>query len=146
MQHNSWSPCPSGSGSLAQQGNSSDLCILSPATRRSYAQKVGEFSAFWQAAGLPEVWPVPVDHLLHFLMDLKDSDRAVSTLSGFMLVIAFVSKAVGCTEYTQDFRVRKLLEGLVCMAPPLPGHRRPVTPDMPNWFLQVFSTPGQLTR
>lgn len=120
--------------------NQAILASLAPSTRRSYAQKVGELSAFRQAAGLPEAWPIPVDHLLQFLLELKEAGRAASSLPGYMSAIAFVSKAAGCTEFTQDFRVRKMLEGMARMTPPLPDHRKPITPDMLKGLHQAFAT------
>ncbi|XP_066478826.1 integrase/recombinase xerD homolog [Tiliqua scincoides] len=113
---------------------------LAPSTQRGYSRKVTEFAEFRQAAGLPIQWPAPVEHLLFFLLHLQRSGRAVSSLPGFMSAIAFVSKAGGYPDFTQDFRVRRMLEGFARKTPPVRDQRRPITPELLGGIAGTFST------
>ncbi|XP_053164890.1 uncharacterized protein LOC128350491 [Hemicordylus capensis] len=44
---------------------------LAPSTRVSYRAKVGAFAAFRRREGLVEAWPVPVEHVMQFLVSLS---------------------------------------------------------------------------
>ncbi|XP_066486991.1 vomeronasal type-2 receptor 26-like [Tiliqua scincoides] len=108
---------------------------LEPSTQRGYSRNITEFDDFRLAASLPSLWPAPVEHLLLFLLHLQRSGRAVSSLPGFMSAIAFVSKAGGYPDFTQDFRVRRMLEGFARKTPPVRDHRRPIMPELLRGYM-----------
>lgn len=113
---------------------------LAPSTQRGYSRKVTEFADFRLTAGLPSLWPATVERLLLFLLHLQRSGRAVSSLPGFMSATAFVSKSGGYPDFTQDFRVRRMLEGFAKRTPPVRDHRRPITPELLRGIAGTFTT------
>ncbi|XP_066485829.1 vomeronasal type-2 receptor 26-like [Tiliqua scincoides] len=65
-----------------------------------------------------------------------------------MSAIAFVSKSGGYPDFTQDFRVRRMLEGFAKRTPPVRDHRRPITPELlrgiAGTFTNLCSSPYEL--
>ncbi|XP_066484678.1 uncharacterized protein [Tiliqua scincoides] len=118
---------------------------LAPSTRHSYQSKAREFEAFRAALALPQVWPIPPEHLMRFLLYLHSINVACRSLSVYLAALAFCAKASGFADATADFRVRKLVEGLKRICPPMPDRRKPITPGilvrLINRFEVLCSTP-----
>ncbi|XP_053154958.1 uncharacterized protein LOC128346089 [Hemicordylus capensis] len=103
---------------------------LAPSTRASYTTKLEAFSLFRRAAGLDEVWPVPVGHLQQFLVTLHRAGCAVSTLGGYLAALAFEAQTKGVADYSSDPCMRRMLEGWARGDTGSGDSRRPFTLDM----------------
>ncbi|XP_053107511.1 uncharacterized protein LOC128325774 isoform X1 [Hemicordylus capensis] len=103
---------------------------LAPSTRVSYRAKVGAFSTFRRQEGLVEAWPVPVEHVMQFLVSLFRAGKAVSTMGGYVSALAFEAQVQGVQDTTGDPRVKRMLEGWARQQPRGPDKRRPLTLDV----------------
>lgn len=118
-------------------------------SRVSYEHKIHEFSRFRLCSHLPEVWPVPVEQLMRFILDLHDRGLAANFLPVYLAAITFQSKVWGYTDRSGDFRVRRIIEGLRRGSPPIPDRWRPVTirilSQLQQRFITVCSSPFEAT-
>ena len=85
---------------------------LAPRTRRGYSAVSKEFHKFRESVGLDQIWPVPVDHLQQFIISLHRQGLAPGTIQGRLSALAFQAKARGFPNFSSDFRIRKMIEGL----------------------------------
>ncbi|XP_061485485.1 uncharacterized protein LOC133385914 [Rhineura floridana] len=114
--------------------------VLAPSTQRAYQRSFGKFQAFRAGSALPLAWPIPLSHLLQFMLYLKGQNISVSTIAGHLSALAFISKARGMQDHSVDFRVRKVLEGWSHSAPRATDRRRPITPNVLLQILPLFSS------
>ncbi|XP_053150380.1 uncharacterized protein LOC128344384 [Hemicordylus capensis] len=103
---------------------------LAPSTRTSYASRIAAFACFRRKGGLEEFLPVPVVHLLQFLVQLRGLGRAMSTLGGSVLALSFAAQAQGVGDCTGEPRVKRMLEGWSRGLPPAKDRRQPFTLDL----------------
>lgn len=76
-----------------------------------YSRAVTEFWAFRKRAGLSDVWPIPMEHIIQFYIVLKGKDLAKGSIAGKLAGLPHHSKAWGFSVPTGDFCVWKMLEG-----------------------------------
>lgn len=103
---------------------------IAPNTKRAYDRAVTQFEAFRHKVGYRNLWPVPVDHLLHFCVASKGKGLAISSIRGMLSAVAHASKAKGVAEYTGDFQIRKTLEGWSREVGVRVDHRQPISPEI----------------
>ncbi|XP_061464864.1 integrase/recombinase xerD homolog [Rhineura floridana] len=111
---------------------------LAPSTQKAYEHSFAKFQRFRTISELPMAWPIPVSHLLQFMIYLKGHNNSVSTIAGQLSALAFISKVRGLPDHSVDFRVRKVLEGWSHSAPRPTDRRRPITPDVLLQILAMF--------
>lgn len=116
------------------------LGSLAPATRTSYDGKVGEFLSFCKAQRLQVSWPLPVDHILQFMLFLHDEGLNPRSIAVYLAALAFVAGFKGVPDSTQNFHVRRMLEGMRRARPPSPDKRRPITTTILHGLIQRFKT------
>uniref|UniRef100_A0ABM5GF58 Uncharacterized protein isoform X1 n=1 Tax=Pogona vitticeps TaxID=103695 RepID=A0ABM5GF58_9SAUR len=105
----------SSSGGLVNWREDAERVInmaLAPRTRRGYSAVSKEFHKFRESVGLDQIWPVPVDHLQQFIISLHRQGLAPGTIQGRLSALAFQAKARGFPDFSSDFRIRKMIEGL----------------------------------
>lgn len=69
------------------------------------------FEFFWEEVGLKAAWTVATEHLLRFMLYLKDSGFQARSVAVYLSAISFVSGTAGVVDKTSEFRVQKMLEG-----------------------------------
>lgn len=84
---------------------------LAHSTRKNYTKSGHQFNSFRWQSGLCESWPILVPQLMQFCVYLKDKGLSVGSIWGKLAVLAFASKAAGVPKATDDFQLRKMLEG-----------------------------------
>lgn len=100
---------------------------LALSSRASYSSKIMEFYKFRESMQLGEVWPIPVEHIMQFLLYLKDKCMAVKSMSVFLAALSFQSKCLGYPDGTADFRVQRMVEGFRRELPAILDIQWPVT-------------------
>lgn len=103
---------------------------LADATRVSYARKIQEFLVFRRQQRLEDAWPLPVAHLMRFVIALRDTDLSARSIAVYLAALSFQARALGWEDNTADFRVRRMLEGLKQSCPRPSDAHRPVSPAM----------------
>lgn len=103
---------------------------IPPGSRKTYEKSVRLFEQFKKSGGYCLVWPIPVEHLLHYNVALREQRLGVKSIRGCFATLAFASKAMGYLVDTNDFRVRKMLEGWAREVGPKPDEHQPISPDI----------------
>lgn len=111
---------------------------LAPKTRGLYCRACKEFIQFFHSEGIHPPWPVQVDHVLRFVVHLQDKGLAAGSIQGKLAGLAFFLKAWGSADPTQDFRVRKLIEGWAKGRKKQPDERTPISPAMLSKLASVW--------
>lgn len=75
------------------------------------AERAKIFLQFFWSVGMAPPWPVEVDRIVQFVVNLQDKGLAAGSIRSKLASLAFFRKAWGCSDPKQDFRVRKLIEG-----------------------------------
>lgn len=113
---------------------------LAPDTRVSYVNKIQEFLSFWRASGVSNLWPVPVEHLMRFLLSLHNRGLSSRLLSLYLAAVAFQSKALGWADTTRDFRVRRMIKGFKRGTTQQADGRKPITPNILRGLSRAYSS------
>ncbi|XP_066489002.1 integrase/recombinase xerD homolog [Tiliqua scincoides] len=103
---------------------------LATATRVSYARKIQEFVVFRKQQRLADAWPLPVDHLMRFIIALRDRDLSARLIAVYLAALSFQARALDWVDSTSDFRIRRMLEGLRRSCPRPIDARQLVIPGM----------------
>lgn len=98
-----------------------------------------EFHHFCADAGLSRVSPVPVEHVMQFLMYLAYKQSSVRSMRVYLAAISFSERAVGSPDPTADFRVRRMVAGFTRRHPPREDSRKPITVCILVGLLGQFS-------
>ena len=80
-------------------------------TQLVYRNALSAFSKFRAQYNLPELWPSPSNHIILFLTACFGNGYSPSTLASYCSGIGFLHKVNGLKDPTDEFVVRKLLEG-----------------------------------
>ncbi|XP_067323426.1 integrase/recombinase xerD homolog isoform X2 [Anolis sagrei] len=111
---------------------------LAPASKRAYIRTVREFSEFRNKYRLGEMVPVPPEHVIQFCILLRRSGLAPRSIQGKMSALAFWFKAQGWPDATNDFRIRKYLEGWARERGKPRDDRQPISPGILKGMLKVW--------
>ncbi|KAJ8303754.1 hypothetical protein KUTeg_018677 [Tegillarca granosa] len=106
-------------------------CSLSINTKLSYQTVLQQFTNFRRFLKLPNLWPVPIDHLL-FISYQSQKGLSPSTVSSYLAAISHVHKVYNWTNPTSQFLVQKAVTGL--------DSRAPVTGDMLHNIYNILET------
>ena len=85
---------------------------LSDNSKRAYTQAISSFEKFRHEFHLPHVWPVPTQHLFRYIGFMSLQGRAASTVSQHIAAISRSHKLQLCVDSTDNFIVRKMLQGM----------------------------------
>lgn len=88
------------------------LNSIAPNTKNSYSSSLRIFEQFRLLYELNLIWPPPVSHICSFIAHLSLKGLAHATISSYISGIGFKCKLVGAPDNSQNFLVRKLLEGI----------------------------------
>lgn len=81
-------------------------------TNRLYQTGIASFEAFRVEYDLNPMWPPPVPHVTTFIAYLSLKNKAYSTVNCYVSAINFKSKLQAGSQFSQNFLVQKMLEGL----------------------------------
>ncbi|XP_070597474.1 uncharacterized protein [Erythrolamprus reginae] len=136
-------PLESGRDPEWWRGEASRAISLSvaPGTLRAYQRAGKEFGEFRQGRGYQLSWPVPVEHLAEFCVQVRQRGLSVRTIRSRLAGLAFLSKAGGFADLSGDFRIRKMLEGWLREQAGAPGDtRQPLTVEQLSSINVVFGS------
>ncbi|XP_067323906.1 uncharacterized protein [Anolis sagrei] len=111
---------------------------LAPNSRKSYLRTVQEFIEFRQSYSLPSVLPVPYDHIAKFCVYSKRRGLAPQTIRSKLAALAYWLKAQGLPDFTNDFRLHKVVSGWSREGQRQPDGRQPFTPDILRGLRQIW--------
>ncbi|XP_067323198.1 integrase/recombinase xerD homolog [Anolis sagrei] len=111
---------------------------LSPNTRKAYLKTVQEFEEFRQDYGLSNVSPVPYDHIAKYCVYSRRRGLAPQTIRSKLAALAYWLKAQGLPDYTNDFRLHKLVTGWSRESHCPSDDRQPLTPDILKGLKQIW--------
>ncbi len=110
---------------------------LAPATWASYASNLESFIKFRQSHKLELDWPASIQHIILYISHLSLSEFSPSTISAHVSAIAFAHKANGWKDPSENFIIKKLLEG--CRRDnPRVDSRLPITSDILKQLVAVL--------
>ena len=98
-------------------------------TKETYRTGLSAFDAFRSEYGLSSVWPPPVSHVTTFIAYLSLNKKAYRTINCYLSAINFRCNALQHSDFSQNFLVRKMLEGLKRLNKPK-DTRMPITEDL----------------
>lgn len=81
-----------------------DLAIA-PVTKQAYDSVMDHFEEFSLEMEYLGLWPVPVDHLLHYCVVLHGKELSMSFIKGHLSALAITCKTQGLQEATHNFRL-----------------------------------------
>ncbi len=100
-------------------------------TWRSYQAAVKSLGCFRSEYGLPDIWPVPAEHLLHFIAYLSASKRSGSTARAYISAIATYHKLNNMPDNSKFFLIQKALSGMSRLTQHVDQReRQPVTVEL----------------
>ncbi|KAJ8315074.1 hypothetical protein KUTeg_007224, partial [Tegillarca granosa] len=107
-------------------------CNLSINTKLAYQTAFQQFTTFRRFLKLPDLWPVPIDHLFH-------KGLSPSTVSSYLVAISHIHKVYNWTNPTSQFLVQKAVTGLGRIRQ-VRDSRAPVTEDMLHNIYHILET------
>lgn len=107
---------------------------LAKNTLISYRTGIQCFENFRVQYGLPVVWPPPVPHITMFIAFLSLNDKSSKTAACYIASINFRCKFSQNFDLSQNFIVKKMLEGMK-RANPSKDARLPITLEILNKVL-----------
>lgn len=111
---------------------------LAPGTHKGYHRALRLFEQLRGIAVYPQSWPIPIDHVLHYAVHMKESGLSVGTIKGRLAALTFASKSLGYTECLNDFRVKKMLEGWRREEGPRKDPGKPLSPAILKGLFQQW--------
>jgi hypothetical protein len=96
----------------------------------TYSRGLTQFEQFLTEFCLQPIWPFSVDHILRFITHLYQPKITHSTISCYLSGITFYSKINRFKDSTQEFVVRKALEGAKRIVGAMSDSRLPITRDI----------------
>lgn len=85
---------------------------LSENTWNVYANAEKSLEKFRKNYDLEKVWPVPISHLINFIVYLANNSYSPNTAKSYIADIGFKMKLNNLTDSTDSFIVKKLLKGM----------------------------------
>jgi hypothetical protein len=85
---------------------------LSENTWNVYANAEKSFEKIRKNYDLEKVWPVPISHLINFIVYLAKNSYSPNTAKSYIVAIGFKMKMNNHTDSTDSFIVKKLLKGM----------------------------------
>lgn len=85
---------------------------LSENTWNVYANAEKSLEKFRKNYDLEKVWPVPISHLINFIVYLATNSYSPNTAKSYIAAIGFKMKMNNLTDSTDSFIVKKLLKGM----------------------------------
>lgn len=85
---------------------------LSENTWNVYTNAEKSFEKFRKNYDLEKVWPVPISHLINFIVYLAKNSYSPNTAKSYIAAIGFKMKMNNLTDSTDSFIVKKLLKGM----------------------------------
>ncbi|XP_078242407.1 integrase/recombinase xerD homolog isoform X1 [Pogona vitticeps] len=119
-----------GLGDWREEASKAIGMALAPRTRKGYFAASVEFQEFRQTMQLEQAWPIPVEHLQQFIVSLYRRGLAPGTIQGRLSALAFVAKVNGFTDFSGDFRIKKMLEGWSRERGQVYDSRTPMSPSI----------------
>ena len=110
---------------------------LAPNTLITYQRGISSSKEFRCKSGLSDEWPIPVDHILQFIVFLLQENLSHSTILCYIAGIRFYSKVNGYDDTSQLFVVKKVLEGIKRSKGSTKDNRLPITKDLLKVILNV---------
>lgn len=86
---------------------------------------------------LPGTWPVPLDHLLHFIAHLSLSGKSASTARSYTSALASVHRFNSMDTITSHFLVQKAITGMARLSQRTDS-RQPITAQLLSNIIQVL--------
>uniref|UniRef100_A0ABM5FIC5 Core-binding (CB) domain-containing protein n=1 Tax=Pogona vitticeps TaxID=103695 RepID=A0ABM5FIC5_9SAUR len=129
-QRGAGDPSPRGLVNWREEAERAINMALEPRTRSEYSEVSREFQKFRESVGLEQSWPIPVDHLQQFIVSLHRQGLAPGTIQDKLSALAFQAKARGLPEFSDDFRIRKMIEGLAKERDRAKDSRAPISPKL----------------
>ena len=77
-----------------------------------YANAEKSFEKFRKHYDLEKVWPVPISHLINFIVYLAKNSCSPNTAKSYIAAIGFKMKMYNLTDSTDSFIVKQLLKGM----------------------------------
>ena len=99
-------------GHLRSEANKLIQGSLSANTNKAYTGALSNFKNFLSHYGIVQIFPVPIDHLLHFIAHLSIAGTAYRTAILYNSALSYIHKIRGIQDNTQSFIVKKALQGL----------------------------------
>ena len=119
---------------------------LSENTWNVYANAEKSFEKFRKKYDLEKVWPVPISHLITFIVYLTKNSYSPNTAKSYIAAIGFKMKMNNLTDSTDSFIVKILLKGM-SKTYKRADIRRPITveilADIIRILPQIFDIRGQ---
>lgn len=76
---------------------------LAPGTRKGYHQAVRLFEEFLRIASYPQSWPIPIYHVLHYAVHMKQGGLTVGTIKGRLVALNLLAN-IWVTRSDEDVR------------------------------------------
>ncbi len=110
---------------------------LAPATWTAYASNLESFIQFRKSYNLELWWPALTQHIISYISHLSISGLSSSTICAHVSAIAFAHKANGWRDPSDNFIVKKILEGCRRDNPGV-DNRLPITSDILKRLISVL--------
>lgn len=81
-------------------------------TWKTYKTAVDSLHIFRNKYNTPDIWPVPLDHLMNFVAYLSCKGLSSSTASTYISGIGHAHRIRGLDSFTNNFLLVKMLEGM----------------------------------
>uniref|UniRef100_A0ABM5GIP4 Uncharacterized protein isoform X2 n=1 Tax=Pogona vitticeps TaxID=103695 RepID=A0ABM5GIP4_9SAUR len=103
---------------------------LAPRTYKKYKATWFEFSEFRKGRQLGQAWPAPVEHMQQFIVDLHWRGLTPGTIKGKLAAMSFYARANGIRDTSNDFRIKKMIEGWSRERGKRTDDRTPISPAL----------------
>lgn len=103
---------------------------VAESTLQTYNRGLSSFHQFRLKFGFDNVWPVPVFDIMCFIANSFQNGLSHSTINCYLAGISFFSKINNHEDNTQNFVVRKMLEGIKRTVGSPKDGRLPITRDL----------------
>ena len=110
---------------------------MASSTWKTYKTAVESFHQFRISYNFSQVWPVPIDQLVHFVAYMSCKGFAASTVSTYISALSHAHKISSLPDNTKCFIISKILEGLRRKKPGRPDTRAPI---LPNTLKQLLNS------
>ena len=112
---------------------------MAPSTHKTYLRGFEVFNTFRNTTGLNNVWPIPVLHLVEFVVYMNKLKFAHSTILCYISGISYFIKLYDMEDNTTKFIIRKLIEGIKRSNLSHNDNSLPITRDMSGGFIGCLS-------
>lgn len=85
---------------------------MAPQTWRTYQIATDQLTVFRKNVNLPNTWPVPMEHMCHFIAHLSLLSYAPSTIATYVSGIGSYHRFRGWEDPGKSFVIRKMIEGV----------------------------------